>query len=863
MGDATGIYSNPGTFIGAINNTGTIIGTGGAADRGIRVVGASITGGINNSGTIQGGFASIDTDQESGTPSTGTVINNKSGGLLKGDVRLSSWADTLNVFGGSTVMGNITGNLGSGSGFGNNDFVNFDLDHDGFGGTLHHGFSVYQYKITNVNTVDLTSGTLVLDDQDIVGTVTLGPGNIDPVGTFNQSGGTGISTLGLVVDAGHIKTLGPSTPPTIKTITLSTGAGQNIGSVTANTVNIGTGASFKAFPEADFYANTNIYPNVVVGLTSLIDNYAETNVTSNSPLLAAFMIENGGSSVAGTPGSDTLVLTRQAFNNPLGVGLTPNENAAGLGLEGLYKTGNSTALAIITPLFGLTGPQYAAVLKSLDGETILERPDLWQTVLDSILNRLSQGEGFNGAGFAGAMLNHGPIQVASAGFSDDDGQVAQTTPMPGPTGVVQPWSVWVRGYGVFGNGPSTINATSFSENRYGGIGGLDYHVTDNLLVGGVFNYAHGEVDLDPPTPATNKQDAYQFAAYGKYQQGPWYVNAIAGGGFTNNTETRQVLMPVGTVNGSYSGETFAAYAEGGWDLYPVTNVKLTPLVGVGYNWLRYDAFQETGAPSALHVNAATTNNLYTSLGARAQTAIDIGTSAPLVPELRVVWQHEFLDANQEMNAAFGGGTLFNVQGFEVLAREHHRGDRRLQQRVAGPEAVPGLRREDPGRLHRARGLGGRALELRRGGRAAAARGPAADAAGAAGTAAGGAGADLRGLLRLRQVGAHAGGDGDHPAGRRRLQTDRRRQHQGGRLHRPRGHGAVQRRPLQAARRRGAGRAGEGRRAQQRGGRGLARQGQPGGAHARRRARAQEPPRNHHAALTGRRGDDARALGRGL
>ncbi|GEM_PF-2050549 len=645
-GDATGIYSFPGTFIGAINNTGTIIGTGGTHDRGIRVVGASISGGINNSGTIQGGFASVDLTGETATPTTGTTINNQSHGLLQGDVLLSSNADTLNVFGGSTVKGNITGILASGT-FGNNDLVNFDLNHDGFGGNVVNGFTVYQYKITDVNTVDLTSGTLILDDQEVVGTVTLGPGNIDPVGTFNQSPG---STLGLAVDVGHLKA-----PPAGATITVTSG----VGSVSANTVIIGTGAVFKAFEEPDFYANLNIYPNVVVGLTSMFGNYDQTNVLSNSPLLAASMIENGSSS--GGPGQDTLVLTRQKFNKPLGVGLTPNEAAAGGGLEGLYKTGNSTALAVIPPLFGLNGPQYALALKSLDGETILERPDLWQTVLDSILHRLTEGEAFNGAGVQGAMVNHGPIQVASAGESDGGLQLAQTN--ISPMGVVRPWSVWVRGYGVFGNGPATINATSFDETRYGALGGLDYRLSDNLLIGGIFNYSHGEVSLDAPTPAKNKQDAYQFAAYGKYQQGPWYVNAVAGGGFTDNSESRQVLIPApATVNGSYNGETFSAYAETGWNLYPTSNTVLSPLVGLGYNWLRYDGFHESGSPAALNVNAATTDNLYTALGARAQAAFNIGTGAPLVPEIRVVWQHEFLDANQEMNASFGGGTLFNVQG---------------------------------------------------------------------------------------------------------------------------------------------------------------------------------------------------------
>ena len=123
----------------------------------------------------------------------------------------------------------------------------------------------------------------ILDDQDIVGTVTLGPGNIDPVNTFSHSSG---ATLGLVVDVGHITTLGPSTPPTVQTITVTSG----IGSVSANTVFIGAGAVFKAFEEPDFYANKNVYPDVVVGLTSMFGNYAETNVLSNSPLLDAFAL---------------------------------------------------------------------------------------------------------------------------------------------------------------------------------------------------------------------------------------------------------------------------------------------------------------------------------------------------------------------------------------------------------------------------------------------------------------------------------------------------------------------------------------------------------------------------------------------
>jgi outer membrane protein OmpA-like peptidoglycan-associated protein len=119
-------------------------------------------------------------------------------------------------------------------------------------------------------------------------------------------------------------------------------------------------------------------------------------------------------------------------------------------------------------------------------------------------------------------------------------------------------------------------------------------------------------------------------------------------------------------NGSYSGETFSAYGETGIELRPGnSNLKLIPLAGVGYNYIHYDDFTETGGgPADLTLTNQTTNNLYSVLGARAQAAINIGTSAPLVPELRVTWQHEFLNANQEMNSAFAASpnAAFNIQG---------------------------------------------------------------------------------------------------------------------------------------------------------------------------------------------------------
>jgi outer membrane protein OmpA-like peptidoglycan-associated protein len=148
------------------------------------------------------------------------------------------------------------------------------------------------------------------------------------------------------------------------------------------------------------------------------------------------------------------------------------------------------------------------------------------------------------------------------------------------------------------------------------------------------------------------------------------VNAIGSGGFGDYTGVRNILPPAipAIAHASYNGENWGGYVEGGWD-FPVNNFKVTPFIGVGYLHQTINQFTETGAGLENLTVKGDEDSLQTSLGIRASTRFQVGNGW-LMPELRVAWQHEFLDQAQQITNAFAinPGSTFNIRG-AVLSRE--------------------------------------------------------------------------------------------------------------------------------------------------------------------------------------------------
>ncbi|MBV9738146.1 MAG: autotransporter outer membrane beta-barrel domain-containing protein, partial [Hyphomicrobiales bacterium] len=157
---------------------------------------------------------------------------------------------------------------------------------------------------------------------------------------------------------------------------------------------------------------------------------------------------------------------------------------------------------------------------------------------------------------------------------------------------------------------------------------------------------------------------YQGAIYTGWNSGPWYATAFAGFGVNAFGTTRELaaLGLPGSATSSPNGQSYASYAETGYR-FSQQGFAITPYVGAGYIHAHIDGFTETGGFGALAVNSANTSSFQTTLGVRATSRIATA-SGTLIPEVRLGWSHEFLDASQKITASLVGvpGSGFTSTG---------------------------------------------------------------------------------------------------------------------------------------------------------------------------------------------------------
>ncbi|HLJ64596.1 MAG TPA: autotransporter outer membrane beta-barrel domain-containing protein, partial [Stellaceae bacterium] len=254
---------------------------------------------------------------------------------------------------------------------------------------------------------------------------------------------------------------------------------------------------------------------------------------------------------------------------------------------------------------------------------------------ESIQHRLVSGGLYDGGGVGAASLSDPGHQVAG-GIGVPDGDEAGRG------------NLWARGYGVLGD------SSPFETRRVGVLVGGDWRLDDHLVIGLALDYDHTDARFSDAS--STKLDAYQGAAYAGWDEGPWYATALAGAGINEFSTTRQLASVnlAGIASSHPAGATYETYAEAGYRL-KAASLTLTPYLGAGYTHTALDGFTETGGFGALTINAGSSDSLATTLGVRASTVINLGASGTLVPELRLGYAHEFLDAAQTLN-----GSLFAV-----------------------------------------------------------------------------------------------------------------------------------------------------------------------------------------------------------
>ena len=665
------------TFSGGITNSGTI--KVGASGAGIVVDTGSFFGNVSNSGTITGAHTGIDicncSTFESGAIVNTGVINantnainallatnpvtiDQMAGTITGNIVLPAGAGvigTVNVFGG-TINGNIVGTAGA------NDTINFNL------GT---GTFTYAAAFSNINQVNINSGTVVLNGAnsatavDVDGGTLAGTGSIDPTtvtihaggtlepGTPGVAGGTLSITGNLIFENGSFYTI------TINPTQHSLGAVNGNVTINGGTVLLAPTALGAVHSAAQF-----------------------TILTATGTLGGTFDPTVGYSGSLRLSTTPTLIYDPQdvqlAYANsivilaaPSGANINQQNVIAGINTAIL---GGATVPGGFQTLGNFSGATYLNALTQLSGEPATGAQKSADQLMTDFLNLLldpTAGGGSHisggGSAFAPEQDEALPPDIALAYAKALRTPQPQGTQSSVPQSFDQRWTAWGSAFGgtSWTKGDPVVGSNNVNASDYGFAAGMDYHAAPNLIYG--FGLSGGGTNWSLAQGlGSGRSDSFQAGVYAKSHWGPAYVSAALA--FANHWFTTDRIALGDQLRASFTGQSYAARLEGGYRYaVPITGaiVGVTPYAALQAQDFHTPSYSETdlsGGGFGLSYASMNATDTRSELGARFDN-LQVVNGMPLVLRGRLAWAHDWV-SNPALGAVFEAlpGSNFTVNG---------------------------------------------------------------------------------------------------------------------------------------------------------------------------------------------------------
>lgn len=198
------------------------------------------------------------------------------------------------------------------------------------------------------------------------------------------------------------------------------------------------------------------------------------------------------------------------------------------------------------------------------------------------------------------------------------------------------------------------------------VGGFDYALSADTVIGGFLSYETTDFDLDV-TGGISTVESITGGAYARHSLGALRFHAVGFIGTDDYESQRSILRTkLGRwVNSTTEGTRYGASTT-------VAYVISTPLVEVtptfGVQWLDWDvkAFDEQGGEgNNLRVKYQSQTSLATRLGVRVARSFNVPTGT-IRPFVNVAWQHETKDSTRTMRAnLFGGEVAIRAPGVDA------------------------------------------------------------------------------------------------------------------------------------------------------------------------------------------------------
>jgi uncharacterized protein with beta-barrel porin domain len=683
-------------FAGGVTNTGTITSATriGIHVSGINQFGSSAGGGISNTGVISGKtgivlgsgvstFSGVifNSGTIAGTGGTAIDVHNannaitidQAGGLISGNILLSTNADVVNVTGGA-INGNILGR-------GVSDTLNFSLGAGTFTYGAAHGF-------IGINAVNVNSGMVILDGENNATATTVNGGNLqigdaaNPgallTSTVNVDGGT-LSGHGTILGAVTVNNGGTLAPGgSIGTLTINGSLVFNAGSAYAiqvsdtmasKTLVTGTpgtatinGGAVVAAPQFALGSHGGVTFTILT---------AAGGRTGTFPALTADAPNFTGTFSLNYDANDVFLNVGKGFEilpQPPGGTINQKEVVAGINHAIL---GGATVPANFQTLAGLSGTSYLNALTQLSGEVTTGAQAAAFQLGDQFLN-LMLNPFVNGRGYAPTGAGAGPLGFAGDAQVSPPSDVARAyasifTKAPPPATFDQRWSVWSAGYGGVSttSGDPVVGSSKLSASAYGYAAGMDYRLSANSVVG--IALAGGGTSWNVANAlGSGRSDAIQAGAYGVSWYGPAYIGAAFA--FANHWFTTDRVALSDQLTANFNGQTYSARLEGGYRFAVLPTFGVTPYAALEAQAFHSPSYLETdvtGVGFGLAYNAANASDVRTEIGARLD-APTLANGKPLIFYGRLAWAHDFA-GTPAIGAAFETlpGSGFTVFGAPI------------------------------------------------------------------------------------------------------------------------------------------------------------------------------------------------------
>jgi autotransporter-associated beta strand protein len=232
---------------------------------------------------------------------------------------------------------------------------------------------------------------------------------------------------------------------------------------------------------------------------------------------------------------------------------------------------------------------------------------------------------------------------------------------------VNRWSVWGAAYGgsATTGGNAVVGSQDLSARAWGVVGGADYKVTPNTLLG--FALAGGGTNYSLANAlGRGSSDLFQAGIFGRHNFGPAYLSAALAYGWHDVTTNRTVtLAGLDQLQARFKAETFSGRFESGYR-FTTPFAGITPYAAaqvISFNLPAYAEQAVVGTPLfALNYAGQTTTATRSELGLRTDKSYAL-QGAMLTLRGRLAWAHDY-NPDRAVTTLFQAlpGTSFVVNG---------------------------------------------------------------------------------------------------------------------------------------------------------------------------------------------------------